>query len=133
MKRRLLPQVDSEELPLKQKRQMGRIVAFADDLLEERQAFEGRIACLTDEVTILEGEKKRPIFKPRRMNEDAGKADSATEAAALAKRPGSQKKNKTETLHIDRECVIEPAEPISAGSRVKGYRDFVAQDILITP
>lgn len=133
MKPRFVPHVDKDDLPVKQKRQVSKLLAFTEGLLAENTAFKERLARLTDEVAILKGEKKRPVFKPSRMNEDAGKADSATAEAASTKRPGSQKKNKTETLHIDRECVIEPAEAIPTGSRFKGYRDFVVQDILITP
>ena len=49
------------------------------------------------------------------------------------KRPGSHKKKKTAELNIDRESVIEPIEAIPPGSRFKGYRDFIVQDLLITP
>lgn len=134
MKLRLVPHVDKDELPRKQKTQVSKLQAFTEGLLAENIAFEERLARLTDEVSILKGEKKRPVFKPSRMNEDAGKADSSTtQSAASTKRPGSDKKKKTETLRIDHECVIAPTEPIPAGSRFKGYRDFVVQDILITP
>jgi len=135
MKQRLVPHVDKDELPRKQKTQVSQLQSFTEDLLAENIAFEERLARLTDEMAILKGEKKRPVFKPSRMNEDAGKGDSSTmqTAAVSTKRPGSDKKRKTESLHINRECVIAPTEPIPVGSRFKGYRDFVVQDIVITP
>lgn len=133
MKQRLVPHVDKDELPHKQKRQIGKLQAFTEGLLAENIAFEERLARLTDEVAILKGEKKRPVFKPSRMNEEAGNASNATASAASVKRAGSHKKHKTQALRIDRESVIEPSEPIPAGSRFKGYRDFVVQDFLITP
>jgi hypothetical protein len=84
-------------------------------------------------MAILKGEKRRPVFKPSRMNEEAGQADDTAARSPSAKRPGSQKKSKTVELKIDRERVIEPSEPIPPGSRFKGYRDFIVQDIVITP
>jgi hypothetical protein len=133
MKPRLLPQVDKDELPRKHKKQIGKLQTFAEGLLEEVHAFEDLVARLKDEMAILKGEKKRPVFKPSRMNEQAGQADNTATACPPAKRPGSQKKSKTAALHIDHERVIEPIEPIPPGSRFKGYRDFIVQDILITP
>lgn len=96
------------------------------------------VARLNDEVAILKGGKKRPVFKPSRMNEEASQADNTAAQGRHDKRPGSQKKSKTAKLGIDRECVIKPVEaiPVEAippGSRFKGYRDFIVQDILITP
>jgi hypothetical protein len=134
MSQRLLPRVDKDELPQKSRRQVGRLQSFAEGLLEEVHAFADRVAHLNDEVAILKGEKKRPVLKPSRMNEEAGPADSkALEGCKPAKRPGSQKRNKTAELRIERERVIEPIEPILSGSRFKGYRDFIVQVILITP
>ena len=133
MKLRLVPHVDKEELPRKQRTQVSKLQGFTEGLLAENIALKEQLARIIDEVAILKGEKRRPVFKPSRMNEDAGKADRSTTAAASPKRPGSDKKKKTETLRIDHECVIAPTEPIPAGSRFKGYRDFVVQDILITP
>lgn len=82
-------------------------------------------------MSILKGEKKRPVFKPSRMNEEAGKTDEAAQTSQ-AKRPGSHKKRKTAGLRID-DSVIVPVEAVPAGSRFKGYRDFIVQDIRITP
>lgn len=59
--------------------------------------------------------------------------DSTTKKCPPIKRPGSQKKSKTAELRIDHESVIEPIEAIPPGARFKGYRDFIVQDILITP
>jgi hypothetical protein len=133
MKRRLLPPVDQDELTPKSKKQVGKLQCFTEGLLEEIHAFEDLVARFKDEVAILKGEKKRPVFKPSRMNEEAGQVDNTAAECQPTKRPGSQKKSKTAELSIDRERVIEPIEPIPPGSRFKGYRDFIVQDILITP
>jgi hypothetical protein len=49
------------------------------------------------------------------------------------KRPGSAKRNKNHqlTIHIDE--VIRPDVPLGQGARFKGYRDFVVQELNITP
>ena len=141
MKKRVPPPIDEDGLPPKAKKQVSDFQAFTEGLLEEIHAFEDVVAHLKDEVLILKGEKKRPIFKPSRMHEDAGKAAvNAIESSNAQegeqekpKRPGSEKKRKTEQLHIDHDCIIAPTEPIPPGSRFKGYRDFTVQDIVITP
>jgi hypothetical protein len=133
MKQRLLPQVDKDELAPRHKTQVGRLESFAEELLEEVHAFEDLVARLRDEMATLKGEKRRPVFKPSRMNEEAGQADIKPAECPLTRRPGSRKKSKTAELRIDRECIIEPGEAIAPGSRFKGYRDFIVQDILITP
>jgi hypothetical protein len=133
MKRRLLPQVDDDELTPKSRKQVGKLQAFGEGLLEEIHAFEDLVARLNDEVAVLKGEKKRPVFTPSRMNEEAGQADNTAAQCQPGKRPGSQKKSKTAELRIDHERVIAPIEPIPPGARFKGYRDFIVQDILITP
>lgn len=133
MKQRFLPQVDKDELAPKPKKQVGALESFAEGLLEEIYAFEDKVAHLCDELAVLKGEKKRPLFKPSRMNEDAGQTAQTAEKCSPEKRAGSQKKKKTSGLTIDRGRIIEPVEPIPAGSRFKGYRDFIVQDILITP
>jgi hypothetical protein len=109
------------------------LFAWGDGLVEIIHRLLEEMGHLKDEVVVLKGEKKRPTFKPSRMNEDAGKAAKSdrTQNGEPAKRPGSEKKSKTWQLKIDRDEVIEPAEPIPPGSRFKGYRDFVVQDLVI--
>lgn len=133
MKLRCMPQVDAE-MTLMAKQQVDQLQAFSEGILEELYAAEEMVARLNDEVAILKGEKKRPVFKPSRMNEEAGQTgDNKSPAGQSTKRPGSHKKSKGVTLKIDRDCVIAPSEPIPPGFRFKGYRDFIVQDILMTP
>lgn len=112
-----------------------------------------------NEVAVLKGEKARPVFKPSRMHQDAGKIDFTVsqaqaanaaqsangngegglgecaivdlEKASKPKRPGSAKRSKTAQLHIDDEISLHP-DTIPVGSRFKGYTDYVVQDIRIT-
>jgi hypothetical protein len=91
---------------------------------------------LKDEVAVLKGEKKRPVFKPSRMNEDAGKPDAVVDVGPdkgekKTRRAGSDKRSKTDQLKVD-DLVINPEEAIPPGSRFKGYQDFTVQDVVIT-
>jgi len=63
----------------KVKKQVDNLQAFGERLLEENNGLWEENAHLKDEVAVLKGEKKRPVFKPSRMNEEAGKADKAQE------------------------------------------------------
>jgi hypothetical protein len=102
------------------------LVAIIHRLLEDKRQMK-------DEIAVLKGQKKRPTFKPSRMNEEAGCTAQLdqTQVGDVLKRPGSKKACKTRQLKIDRDEVIEPTEPIPPGSRFKGYRDFVVQDLAI--
>lgn len=134
MKERILPPVDEDELSPKSKKQINKLQAFSEELLEENNQFREENAHLKDEVAILKGEKKRPVFKPSRMHEEAGKAPAQEPQAGQgkSKRAGSAKRSKTRQLQAA-ELIIAPTEPIPPGSRSKGYRDFTVQDIVITP
>jgi hypothetical protein len=132
LKKLTLPYVEEVgELPLKAQAQVTRLHAFTEALIESYYRMQEALGHHVDEIAVLKGEKKRPQFKPSRMNEDAGKAAPAAPDADSAKRPGSAKMSKTKNLAIDHECVIEPTEPIPPGSRFKGYRDVVVQDFVV--
>ena len=135
MKKLLIPVVDDADFPLRGKAQLRALQVFAEEAVESIYSLQESLQHRDDEIAVLKGEKKRPQFKPSRMNEDAGKTEQPArgmDASTPAKRPGSAKKSKTGQLKIDRECVIEPAELVPPGSRFKGYRDFVVQDLVIT-
>src|SRR6266702_846690 len=90
----------------------------------------GLIEALAERV--LKGEKKRPRFKPSKMDEETDKGQSDAEGAEEdPRRPGSDKRSKTAELVIHDEQVIQPSRRIPKGSRFKGYRDVVIQDLLI--
>lgn len=159
----LPPSVDVDDLPPKEKEQVNCLQVYSEAALEEIRRLQDENAHLKDNLAIAKGEKKRPVFKPSRMNEDAGKAGAAQPGTGMApgvnqvdgqgkgqeqeqeqdparedvpnkpRRACSAQRSKTAGLKIDRDCIIKPTEPIPLGSRFKGYRDFTVQDILIAP
>ncbi len=69
-----------------------KVLAWSEGLVEIIHHLLEEMGHLKDEVAVLKGEKKRPTFKPSRMNEDAGKPAKPDqmqneEAAKLRKRP----------------------------------------------
>lgn len=82
------------------------------------------IQSLRDEIAILKGHKPKPKIKPSQLNE------SEPQTGAGGKRPGSEKEHKTEGLKIHETKIIK-VEGVPEGSRFKGYKDFVVQDLII--
>jgi hypothetical protein len=91
--------------------------------------LEETVAGLKDEINILKGEKKRPNFKPSGMDKST---DKTSGGAGKKNRAGSKKKSKNAQLTIHEEVSIAPSIQIPPGSRFKGYRDFIVQDLIIS-
>lgn len=83
---------------------------------------------LRDENARLKNGNQRPVLKPSKLNTDDKDPDARKNKDS--RRPGSAKRSKTAELTIHSEKIIEP-DNIPAGSRFKGYKDFVVQDIVI--
>lgn len=102
-------------------------------LLEQQSTrivlLEETVAGLKDEINILKGEKKRPTFKLSGMEKPIDKRSGSVRNKN--KRAGSKKKSKNAQLAIHEDVTIRPSIPIPLGSRFKGYRDFVVQDLII--
>ncbi|RLJ16726.1 hypothetical protein DJ031_00345, partial [bacterium endosymbiont of Escarpia laminata] len=105
------------------------LLGLVEQLIERVQQQDEEIALLKDEVNILKGEKKRPVFKGSKLDKNT-EPDTSSESPPK-KRPGSRKKKKTQKLVIHEDKVIKPDVPVPPGSRFKGYRDFVVQDLNI--
>ncbi len=93
--------------------------------------LEETVAGLKDEINILKGEKKRPKFKPSKLDKSTDiKSNDAGDKAK--KRAGSKKRSKTAQLTIHEDVCIAPGIAVPPGSRFKGYRDFIVQDLIIS-
>jgi len=107
------------------------LLGLVEQLIERVQQQDEEIALLKDDINILKGEKKRPVFKGSKLDKNTDPDTDDSPKSPLKKRPGSRKKKKTQALVIHKEDVIKPDEPIPPGSRFKGYRNFVVQDLKI--
>jgi hypothetical protein len=108
------------------------LLGLIEDLAERVQKQDEEIAQLKDEVRVLKGQKKRPQFKPSKMDEQTDPDQSEGKAAEEdPRRPGSDKRGKNAELVIHDEKIIRPKRRIPKGSRFKGYRDVIIQDLVI--
>jgi hypothetical protein len=123
----LMPPIpDSERTPL-----VIALLGVIEGLAERVQKQEEEIALLKDEIRILKGGKKRPQFKSSKMDEQTEEHRRGEGSDQDQRRPGSDKRSKTAELVIHEEQIIQPSRRIPQGSRFKGYRDIVIQDLVI--
>src|SRR4051812_1819513 len=102
----------------------GELEALAGRLLAENAALKQAVAELRAEVATLKGVKGRPEVRPSGMEKGA----SSEPGAANRGRGG---RGKADRLAVDEERVGEADVP--AGSRFKGYEDFLVQDLVLRP
>lgn len=124
-----LPDIPEEEQTPLVKGLLALLEQFAVRIQEQDE----EIARLKDEVSILKGEKKRPKFKGSKLDSetDCEAEVDADSSGTPKKRAGSRKNAKTSQLTIHEEKLLTPEEPVPEGSRFKGYRNFVVQDLII--
>jgi hypothetical protein len=126
-KRFLLPPIpDSERTPL-----VIALLGVIEGLAELVQKQDKEIALLKEEIRILKGGKKRPHFKPNKMDEHTEEVRRGEEADQDQRRPGSDKRSKSAELVIHKQRIIQPKRRVPKGSRFKGYRDILIQDLVI--
>src|SRR3954447_25887979 len=102
----------------------GELEALAERLLAENDALKRAVAELKAEVATLKGVKGRPEVKPSGMEKGASSDPGATNR-------GRGGRGKADRLTVDEERVVEADVP--AGSRFKGYEDFLVQDLVLRP
>lgn len=139
-----LPDIPEEE----QTPVVKNLSSIVEQLIEHSQKQKEEIDVLKDEVRILKGQKKRPKFKPSKLDEStpvepneksdedepAEESDDScsSEKTGSGKPPKKSKKKRSskKDLPIDREERVRP-DNIPPGSRFKGYRDFQVQELVI--
>ena len=101
----------------------GELEALTERLLAENATLTQAVAELRAEVAKLKGVTGRPALKPSGM-------DKGTEPkpAGAGKTRGA-KRRKTEQLVVHEDRLILAKAP--AGSRFKGYQDFVVQELVL--
>src|SRR5215212_882007 len=103
----------------------GELETLAEQLLAENAALRQAIAELRAEVATLKGVKDRPKLRPSGMEKGTGpEPDTGDRGRGTGGR-------KAKRLSIDEERVI--AAEVPAGSRFKGYEDFLVQDLVLRP
>jgi Transposase IS66 family len=106
----------------------GELEAVAERLLAENAALKRAIAELRAEVATLKGVKGRPEVKPSGMEKGTEPGPAGTGRG----RGRGAKARKVGRLTIHEERVVAAAE-VPAGSRFKGYEDFLVQDLVLRP
>ena len=104
------------------------LLVLAEQFAQQIQLQAEEIARLKDEINVLKGEKKRPVFKPSKLDK---KTDKQKKSVQDSGKPTTKKKSKTAQLKIHEDKVIKPDAPTPEGSRFKGYRHFVIQELHI--
>src|SRR4051794_37413567 len=102
----------------------GELEALAERLLAENDALKRAVAELRAEVATLKGVKGRPEVKPSGMEKGTEPAPAGTGRGA--------KGSKSARLAVHEDRVVAAAD-VPAGSRFKGYEDFLVQDLVLRP
>jgi hypothetical protein len=101
----------------------GDLEALTERLLAENAELKQTVAELRAEIAKLKGVTGRPTIRASGMEQRTEPTDKAGKRGV--------KQRKTERLVIHEERVIKADVP--AGSRFKGYEDFVVQDLVLRP
>jgi hypothetical protein len=101
----------------------GDLEALTERLLADNAELKQTVAELRAEIAKLKGVTGRPVIRPSGMEQKTEPTDKAGKRGV--------KQRKTERLVIHEERVIKADVP--AGSRFKGYEDFVVQDLVLRP
>lgn len=115
--------IDIPKIPEEQKSEL--VVLLLEVIRQQGEIIQE----LRDEIARLKGHNPKPKIKPSQL-EQAEKKEG--EDDDKGRRPGSEKRHKSAELVINEECKV-PAKGVPEGSRFKGYKDFIVQDLRIRP
>jgi hypothetical protein len=113
---------ETERTPLVE--QLLRIIRLQQERIAQ---LEERVHQLEDEIARLKGLKTRPRIAPSTLE-----TPTRPPRDPHAKRPGSDKRSKTAQLTITEETVIRLPH-VPQGAVLKGYEEFVVQDLVLKP
>ena len=99
--------------------------ALVIELLGKVAALERTVAAQRDEIARLKGLKERPTIQPSGLDQQTRPQPPRSEITARRTGP------KASRLTIHEERII--AADVPAGSRFKGYEDFLVQDLVLRP
>jgi beta-galactosidase GanA len=105
---------------------------LVDALLEMIAWQQKQIEELEEEILKLKGETTKPKIKPSTLDKDTDTDDhkgNQDEKGDKGTKKGPKRK-KTEQLPIHKTEIVEP-DVVPEGSRFKGYREVVVQDLVI--
>src|SRR3954452_1197698 len=102
----------------------GELEALVERLSAENTALRRGVAELRGEVATPKGVRARPEVKPSGMEKGPGSEPGATNR-------GRGGRGKADRLTVHDERVV--AAEVPAGSRFKGYEDFLVQDLVLRP
>lgn len=109
------------------------LLGIIGQLHERVRCLEGQIKQLEEEIRRLKGGSKRPVLKPSQLEQKPSPGSEeaeASEEASKRRKRGKPARKKTEKLKIHQLERIQPAG-LPAGSRYKGCRSYVVQDLKI--
>lgn len=115
----------NEELAAKNETLISKNEEYAGIILALRE----QVQLLKDEIAVLKGQKPKPKIPKNRLNENTPDP-SGKGKDGQGKRPGSDKRNKTDSLEIDETRHIK-LENIPPGAVFKGWSDYTVQDLII--
>ena len=130
MKKFKLPNIpESEKTPL-----VSGLLDLTQQLIDHCAYQQEQIDVLKDEVRVLKGQKKRPKFKPSKLDKTTSEEDEQSpqgnkDSDKKSTEQGKQSRGKN-TRPVDRTVRVKP-DDIPEGSVFHGVREFKAQELII--